>query len=94
MLNPVPLMETEEICVGPFPVLLSVSCCVLELPAATLSKLKLAGEALSCPTGAADPVPLREIVVEGVAGSLLLIAIAPRSAPTAVGRNERPSVAA
>lgn len=93
-LNPVPVMETEEICVGPLPVLLSVSCCVVELPAATLSKLRLAGEELSCPTGAAEPVPVREILAEGAAGSLLLIAIVPRSAPTAVGRNERPRVAA
>jgi hypothetical protein len=53
-------------------------------PSATLPKLKLVGFSVNCPTAVVDPVPVNAIV-EGDAGSLLVIVILPVSFCAAIG---------
>ncbi len=55
------------------------------LPIDTLGKLKLVGFTVNCPTGVVEPVPVRETVVVGLTGSLLVNVMLPGTAPAAVG---------
>src|SRR5208283_2546258 len=57
------------------------------LPTDRLAKLKLVGFAVNCPTGVVEPVPVRETVVVGFIGSLLVKVMLPGTAPAAVGVN-------
>jgi hypothetical protein len=66
-----------------FPVLLRMTLFVLELPAFTLPKLKLAGLA-EMVTVEATPIPLKEIVA-GEFGALLETVTVPVRLPAVVG---------
>jgi len=74
-----------------FPLFVSVTLLVLELPALTLPKLRLVGLADSV-TLEATPVPLKEIVA-GEPGALLFTVIVPDRLPAAVGANTALNVA-
>jgi hypothetical protein len=70
------------------PVLLTRICWApLLLPTITLPKFTLAGDADSCPTGAADPVPVKGTLRVGFVALLLVIFTLPVWLPTVVGTN-------
>src|ERR1700739_1495057 len=69
-----------------FPLLVTVTFFVLELPAFTLAKLKLAGF-VERVTDAATPVPLKDTVLAEF-GALLEILMFPARLPAVVGANK------
>jgi hypothetical protein len=91
--KPAPVMEIAEMCTAALPVLLRIICCVAEAPVPTFPRLTTEGAALSCPIGAVEPLPAREIFAVGIAGSLLVIEMLPVTLPDTVGRNATASVA-
>ena len=63
------------------------------LPELTFPKAILVGFAVNCPSWAPVPLPVRAMFKVGFAGSLLVIARLPLTAPAVVGRNVRVNVA-
>jgi hypothetical protein len=94
----IPLMTTSfaftlisAMVVLKFPLFVSVTLFVLELPALTLAKLKLVGLA-EIVTAAATPVPLKATVF-GEFGALLAMVMLPPKLPAVVGANSTLNVA-
>ena len=83
VLNPVPVVVTDEIVTLAPPPFVSVKLCELLVPVVTLPNAALVGVAASC---GCVPVPLKAIV-SGEFGALLTIEMFPLAAPDVVGAN-------
>jgi hypothetical protein len=83
VLNPVPVVVTDEIVTLALPLLFRVKLCELLVPVVTLPNAALVGVAANC---GCVPVPLNAIV-SGEFGALLTIDMLPLAAPPVVGAN-------
>jgi hypothetical protein len=82
--KPLPVTVTPVICTATCPEFVTVAGSVALPPRATLPKLKLVGFNVNCPMAVVEPVPVKAIV-DGDAGSLLVIEMLPESFCAAVG---------